>query len=72
MSHPLVHPPTPSGATGRELTVLHRLHRAAATIHDHERRPAMIDAMALLVEVIEARERRRSFADRWDHDQSEG
>ena len=68
---PIHHPPNPEGATTRERDIVRRLHRAATTIRDHERQPVMLEGLALLVELIEARNRRQSLTDQWDHAQAE-
>ena len=56
--HDIDHPPSPSNATTQERGVIHRLHRAATTTDDQASRPAILDGVALLVTLIEARNRR--------------
>ena len=72
MRHDQAHPPNPTGATSGELGIVRRLHRAATTTDDASIRPAMMDGLGLLVALIEARNRRQSFTDQWDHHQAEG
>ena len=70
--HEIDHPPSPTGATTQERGVLHRLHRAATTTADESSRSAMTEGVGLLVALIEARGRRQSMTDQWDHNQTEG
>lgn len=70
--HKIGHPPCPTGATKPELDRLHRLHRAGTTSDDEASRPAMMDGVRLIVELIEARNRRQSFTDQWEHSQETG
>ena len=70
--HQIDHPPNPTGATSRELGVVQRLHRAGTTTEDQASRPAILEGVALLVELIESRNRRQSLTDQWDHNQAEG
>lgn len=67
---PVHHPPNPTGATTHERGIVHRLHRAAMTTPDQLVASTMLDGLGLLVELIEARNRRQSRADRFEHDQS--
>ena len=70
--HGISHPPTPTGATTRELQTISRLHRAATTTDDEASRPIMLAGVDLIVELIKARGKRQSFTDQWDHNQAEG
>ncbi len=72
MGREIVHPPNPTGATSCELGIVQRLHRAATTTDDSANRPAMMDGLDLLVDLIEARNRRQSRTDQWDYQQAEG
>lgn len=72
MRHDQAHPPTPAGATSRELQAIQHLHRAATTTDDEASRPAMLAGVDLIVELIRARDRRQTFNDQWDHSQAEG
>lgn len=66
------HHPSSTAATTHDRDILWRLHRAAMTIRDRERRPAMMEGLGLLVELIEARNRRQRFTDQWDPNQEAG
>ena len=70
--HKIAHPPTPTGATTRERDILQRLHRTATTSEDQLAASSMLEGLGLLVELIEARNRRQSLTDQWDHNQAEG
>ncbi len=70
--HGIHHPPTPRGATERELHTIERLHRAGTTSDDEASRPAMLDGVSVLVELILARDKRQSCTDQWGHVQAKG
>lgn len=61
----IAHPPTPRGATTRELQTIAHLHRAATVEHEEgEMNPAageMLAGVALIVELIDQRNRGRAF-----------
>lgn len=69
---PIAHPPNPTGATSHERDVVQSLHRAATITPDAASRPAMLEGLALLVELIEARNRRQIFTDQFEHNQETG
>jgi hypothetical protein len=55
------HPPFPSGATAREIQAVQHLHHVADRNKEPEVRRALSGALELIVELIEARCRRREF-----------
>ena len=69
---PIEHPPNPTGATSQERGIVRRLHRAATTTPGSASRPAMLDGLSLLVDLIEARNRRQSFTDQFEQNQADG
>lgn len=60
------HPPFPRGATSAEIGVIDRLHRVADRHREPEVRSALSGALDLIVELIEARGKRRDFDEQWD------
>ena len=71
MRHKIDHPPNPRGATTRELGIVQRLHRAATTSDDQGSRPAMIEGLELLLDLIEGRNRRQDFLEHCDRPHDE-
>ena len=69
---PIHHPPVPKGATKAELQTIAALHRAATTTDDKASVRPMLAGVGLIVELIQARGKRQSFTDQWDHNQTEG
>ena len=60
------HAPFPPGATGPEIQVIQKLHRAACRHPEPEVRSALSEAVDLIVELIEDRISRRGFDARYD------
>ena len=59
--------PTPRGATQREQGIIARMYRATGLGQDLG--PALAEGLALIVELIEARNKRRDFEDYYDRPQ---
>jgi hypothetical protein len=60
------HPRFPSGAKGREILAIQRLHQVADRHREPEVRSALSEAVELIVALIEERGKRRILAEQWD------
>src|SRR4051795_1082972 len=60
------HDPSSRGMTTREMTIVNRLLHSADGPLDPAIRPIVADGLRLILELIEARGRRRDFEKQWD------
>jgi hypothetical protein len=60
------HNPSSQGMTAREQAIVNRLHHLADGPLDPEVRPIVADGLALILELIVDRGKRRNFDEQWN------